>query len=118
MQIFSFATFTELSLVLCVLVLTVTFILLQEQRRLLGKKSMTSVSGASSFHWVNAVNFDVRQAAHLDNLIASYNFQQISVVHSLPQALLIWALLLFAAQYLWMAVAGIPLHPSSLRSFF
>ena len=59
MQIFSFTTLIDLSLILCVLDLTVTFILLQELRRLVGKKAMTSVSGVIPFHWVNAANFDV-----------------------------------------------------------
>jgi len=82
-----FNALIKLSMILCVLDLTVTFILLQEQRRLSSRNAVIS-------------------AVHLDDLIASYNFQLISVVHSSPQALFIWALLLCAVQHFWMAFAA------------
>jgi len=109
MRISSFPSLTKLSLMLCVLGLTVTLILLREQRRLVCTKATTSVSGAMPLHSVIAVNFDVRQAVYLDDRITSYVFQPIAIVHSLPQALFVWALLLFAIQHFWMAFAGLPL---------
>ncbi|KAH9003464.1 hypothetical protein EDB86DRAFT_3100031 [Lactarius hatsudake] len=83
LQISSIPTLTKFSLILCVLSLTVTSILLQEQRRLVGTNATTAV--------------------FLGNLVTIYGFQPIAIVHSLPQALFVWALLLFAVQHLWMA---------------
>ncbi len=60
-------------------------------------------------HSVIAVNFYVRQAVYLDDRITSYGFQPIAIVHSLPQALFVWALLLLAIQHYWMAFADLPL---------
>ncbi|KAI9458600.1 hypothetical protein BJY52DRAFT_1186740 [Lactarius psammicola] len=85
MRISPFPTLTKLALILCVLGLTLTLILLRGQRRLVGTKATTS----------------------LDDLITSYSFQPIAIVRSLPQALFVWSLLLFAVQHFWMAFAGI-----------
>ena len=58
MQFVSSTALTELLLILCILDLTVTFILLQEQRRLVDTNVITSVSGVIPSHCVTA-NFDV-----------------------------------------------------------
>jgi hypothetical protein len=44
----------------------------------------------------------------LDVHNTSYGFQPTAIVHSLPQALFVWALILFAIQGFWMAFAGLP----------
>ncbi|KAH9031469.1 hypothetical protein EDB84DRAFT_1578763 [Lactarius hengduanensis] len=94
-QIPSFPTLTKLSSILCVLGLTVALFLLQEQRRLVCTKATTS----------------------LDDLVTSYGFQPVAIVHSLPQALFVWALLLFAIQYFWMTFYGVSLTSLSTCSF-
>ncbi|KAI9458604.1 hypothetical protein BJY52DRAFT_1186742 [Lactarius psammicola] len=90
MRISSFPSLTKLSLIFCTLGLTVTLLLLQQQRRLVGTNTTTS-------------------SVHTDDWITCYGFQPIAIVHSLPQALFVWALLLFAIQHYWMAFAGLPL---------
>jgi choline-glycine betaine transporter len=49
-----------------------------------------------------------------DRNTKSCGFQPIAIVHSLPKALLVWALLLSAIQVFWMIFAG--LSPSLLLS--
>ncbi|KAH9074250.1 hypothetical protein EDB83DRAFT_2355709 [Lactarius deliciosus] len=83
LQISSVPALTKLSVILCVLSLTVTSALLQEQWRLVGTSATPAV--------------------YLGGLVTMYGFQPIAIVHSLSQALFIWALLLFAVQHLWMA---------------
>jgi hypothetical protein len=51
-----------------------------------------------------------------DRNTKSYGFQPIAIVHSLPQALFIWALLLFATQGFWFWVTFAGLSPYSLLS--
>jgi hypothetical protein len=55
---------------------------------------------------VIAVNFEVRQAVYR---VTGYGFQPIAIVHSLPQALFVWTLILFTIQHIWMSFAHISL---------
>ncbi|KAI9458566.1 hypothetical protein BJY52DRAFT_411425 [Lactarius psammicola] len=96
LQIPSFLALTKSSLLLCILDLVITFVLLQEQRRLVDTNAATA-----------AVYLDDRNTK-------SYGFQPIAIVHSLPQALFVWALLLFLIQGLWMAF--IDLSPTLVLS--
>jgi hypothetical protein len=75
-----FLALTNSSLLLCILGLIITFVLLQEQRRLIDTNASTA-----------AVYLDDRNTK-------SCGFQPIAIVHSLPQALFVWALLLFLIQ--------------------
>jgi hypothetical protein len=43
-----------------------------------------------------------------DRNIKSCGFQPIAIVHSLPKALFVWSLLLFAIQGFWMTFSGLP----------
>jgi hypothetical protein len=49
-----------------------------------------------------------------DRNTESHGFQPIAIVYSLPQALFVWALLLFSFQGFWMTFTG--LSPYSLLS--
>ena len=42
-----------------------------------------------------------------DRNTKSYGFQPTAIVHSLPKALFVWALLLFAIQVFWMTFSGL-----------
>lgn len=75
---------------LCTFDLAVTLYLLQRQQRLLCTKLPTSV-------------------AYLKHWNTTYGFQPIAIVHSLPQALFVWALLLFSMQGFWVVFADLPL---------
>ncbi|KAI9435468.1 hypothetical protein H4582DRAFT_1969598 [Lactarius indigo] len=77
-------------LFLCVFDLAVTSFLLQRQQRLLNMNIPTSV-------------------AYLKHWNTSYGCQPIAMVHSLPQALFVWALLLFSMQGFWMIFSDLPL---------
>ncbi|KAI9438660.1 hypothetical protein H4582DRAFT_1950065 [Lactarius indigo] len=92
MQMSSSTGSVKASLFLCVLDLAVTSFLLQQQQRLLGTNIPTSV-------------------AYLKHWNTCYGFQPIAIVHSLPRALFVWALLLFSMQGFWMAFADLPLTP-------
>ena len=118
MQISSFPALTILSLILCALGLTVTLVLLQEQRRIVGKNSTTSVSGVMPFYIAIAVDFAVIQAVYLGGWVAGYGFQPIAMVHSLPQALFVWALILFTIQHFLMGFFNISLPPLLITSLF
>ncbi|KAH9980387.1 hypothetical protein BGW80DRAFT_1275493, partial [Lactifluus volemus] len=63
--------------------LGIAFVLLQEQQKLVGTDSATA---------------------------AAYGFQPTAIVHSIPYALFVWALLLFAIQATGVAI-WIVLHP-------
>jgi len=76
----SFPALTNSSLLLCVLGLIITSVLLQEQGRLADTNASTA-----------AVYLDDRNTR-------SCGFQPTAIVHSLPQALFVWALLLFLIQ--------------------
>jgi hypothetical protein len=89
MPLSSFPAFSSSSLLLCVLGLVTTLFLMQEQRRILA----TNATAA---------------AVRLGNPNAGYRFRQIAIVHSLPQALFTWALLLFAMQSFWLTFAHFP----------
>jgi len=86
----------EVSLFLGAFDLAVTSFLLQQQQRLLGTNT-TSTS-----------------VAYLKDWNTSYGFQPIAIVHSLPQALFVWALPLFSMQGFWMDFSDLPL---TLRPF-
>jgi len=76
---------TDSSLLICILGLAVTFFLLREQRRLAGTNAAIA-------------------AAYLDDRNTKRcGFQPIAIVHSLPQAFFVWALLLFLIQVFCMA---------------
>ncbi|KAI9438658.1 hypothetical protein H4582DRAFT_1950045 [Lactarius indigo] len=90
LRVSSFPSLTKVALTLCILGLIVTLTLLQVQRRLVSAKAITS-------------------AVHLDDWIMCDDFRLIAVVHSLPQALFIWALVLLTIQHFWMAFVSIPL---------
>jgi len=89
-QISSIPALIHSSLLLCVFGIMITSVLLREQRGLLD----TNVATAS-------VYLDDRNTK-------SCGFQPIAIVHSLPKALFVWALLLFAFQGFWMTFAGLP----------
>ncbi|KAF8267561.1 hypothetical protein EI94DRAFT_1786391 [Lactarius quietus] len=91
MALFSpFPTLAKLSLIFCVLDLVVASVLLQGQRGLVSRNSTNS-------------------ALYLDDGFTSCGFQPISVVHSLPQALFLWSLILFVLQNYWIASVTMPL---------
>ncbi|KAH9003463.1 hypothetical protein EDB86DRAFT_2892491 [Lactarius hatsudake] len=90
LRVSSLPSLTKVALMLCVLGLTVALTLLQEQRRLVSTMATTS-------------------AVHLDDWITSYGFQPNAIAHSLPQALFVWALILFTIPHLWMAFFTMPL---------
>lgn len=94
-RISSFPALANSSLLLCILGLVITFVLLQEQRRLVDANAATA-------------------AVYLDDRNASYGFQPIAIVHSLPQALFVWALLLLLIQGSWMIF--VDLSPTLLLS--
>jgi len=77
------------SLLLCIFGIIMTWILLREQRGLLNTNAATA-----------AVYLDDRNTK-------SCGFQPIAIVHSLPKALFVWGLLLFAVQGFWMTFAGL-----------
>lgn len=79
------------SMMLCILGLCIACVLLHEQRQLAG-------TGAST------------AAAYLDARNTSYGFQPTAVVHSLPQAIFVWASLLFTIQgfCFCLAIGDIP----------
>jgi len=80
------------SLLLCIFGLIMTSVLLREQR------GLVDTNAASA-----AVYLDDRKTK-------SCGFQPIAIVHSLPKALFVWALLLFAVQGFWMTFAGLTPH--------
>ncbi|KAH9171925.1 hypothetical protein EDB89DRAFT_1030020 [Lactarius sanguifluus] len=84
MQMTPFSGLIKASLFLCAFDLAITSFLLQRHQQLLSTNTRTSV-------------------AYLKNRNTNYGFQPIAVVHSLPQALFVWALLLFSMQGFWMA---------------
>ncbi|KAF8257103.1 hypothetical protein EI94DRAFT_1760667 [Lactarius quietus] len=86
----SSSSLVKASLFLCTFDLAVTSFLLQRQQRLLSTDIPTSV-------------------AYLKHWNTSYGFQPIAIVHSLPQALFVWALLLFSMQGFWMDFSDLPL---------
>ncbi|KAH9054807.1 hypothetical protein EDB87DRAFT_1414453 [Lactarius vividus] len=90
-QITSFPALANSSLLLCILGLLITSVLLHEQRRLVDTTANTA-------------------AVYLDNRnTKSYGFQPIAIVHSLPQAMFIWTLLLFLIQGLWIILMNLSL---------
>ncbi|KAH9044164.1 hypothetical protein EDB84DRAFT_1470434 [Lactarius hengduanensis] len=93
MQMTPFSGLIKASLFLCAFDIAITSFLLQQYQRLLSTNTYTSV-------------------AYLKDRNTGYGFQPIAVVHSLPQALFVWALLLFSMQGFWMAFANLP--PTSL----
>ncbi|KAH9031462.1 hypothetical protein EDB84DRAFT_1492485, partial [Lactarius hengduanensis] len=93
MQMTPFSGLIKASLFICAFDLAITSFLLQQHQQLLSTNTCTSV-------------------AYLKGRNTSYGFQPIAVVHSLPQALFVWALLLFSMQGFWMAFAD--LSPTSL----
>jgi hypothetical protein len=50
----------------------------------------------------------VGKAAYLDTRDTTYGFEPTAIVHSIPQALFVWAFLLFAIQGFWMAFGDLP----------
>jgi hypothetical protein len=90
MPLSSFPAFSGSSFLLCVFGLVTALFLIQEQRRLL-----STIAAAA--------------AVNLDNPITSYRFRPTAMIHSLPQVLFTWALLLFAMQSFWMTFADLPL---------
>ena len=98
---------TKSSMLLCILGLGITFILFQEQRKLINTDSTTAVSmptpKVSKF-----VNLLPIKAAYLGAHNTSYGFQLTAIAHSLPHASFIWALLLFTMQGLWMTISDLP----------
>jgi hypothetical protein len=50
----------------------------------------------------------IGKAAYLDTRNTSYGFEPTAIVHSIPQALFMWAFFLFAIQGFWMAFADLP----------
>jgi hypothetical protein len=50
--------------------------------------------------------------------VTSYGFQPIAIIHSLPQALFVWALLLFAVQHFLRAFPGLFLTSLLSTSLF
>ncbi|KAH9003504.1 hypothetical protein EDB86DRAFT_2370277 [Lactarius hatsudake] len=90
-QISSFLALTNSSLLLCILGLVITSVLLQEQQRLVDTTATTA-----------AVYLDDRNTKN-------YGFQPIAIVHCLPQALFVWALLLFLIQGFWIALKDLSL---------
>ncbi|KAN0127126.1 hypothetical protein V8E53_015064 [Lactarius tabidus] len=82
-------TYTSLSI--CIFALVITSVLLREQQRL-----------ADTNAAVAAVYLDDRNTK-------SCGFQPIAIVYSLPQALFVWALILFLIQIFWMAFIDISL---------
>ncbi|KAF8273489.1 hypothetical protein EI94DRAFT_1716017 [Lactarius quietus] len=89
-QVSSIPALIHSSLLLCIFGLIMTSVLLREQRGLVGTNAATA-----------AVYLDDRNTK-------SCGFQPIAIVHSLPKALFVWALLLFAIQGFWMTFAGLP----------
>jgi len=77
------------SLFLCFFGLILTSVLLREQQRLIDTYAATA-----------AVYLDDRNTEN-------YGFQPIAIVHSLPKALFVWALLLCAIQGFWATFAGL-----------
>jgi hypothetical protein len=101
-QAYSISCLTRSSLLLCSVGLIMTLILLQEQRRLVDSNATTA-------------------ATYLDDRnTTSYGFQPIAIVYSLPQALFVWALLLFTFQGFWVTFAGLstPFPYSLLSTLF
>lgn len=84
-----FPALNKSSIVLCILGLCITFVLYQEQRRLI------DTSGTVG-------------AAYLDSRNSAYGFEPTAIVHSIPQASFIWAFFLFAIQGFWMAFGDLP----------
>ncbi|KAN0131012.1 hypothetical protein V8E53_011145 [Lactarius tabidus] len=88
-QVSSLPGLTHSSLLLCIFGLIMTSVLLQEQRRLVDSNAVTA-------------------AMYLDNRnTKDYGFLPIAIVYSLPQALFVWALLLFAFRGFWVTFAGL-----------
>ena len=50
----------------------------------------------------------VGKAAYLDTRDTTYGFEPTAIVHSIPQALFVWAFFLFAIQGFWMAFGDLP----------
>jgi len=93
MQMTAFSGLIKASLFLCIFDLAVTSSLLQQQQRLLVTDTSTSVS----------------MVTYLKDRNTGYGFQPIAIIHSLPQALFVWGLLLFSMQGFWMVFADLPL---------
>ncbi|KAN0131595.1 hypothetical protein V8E53_010437 [Lactarius tabidus] len=88
---------TKASLLLGFLGLSIAFFLLQVQQSLIDADAATA-------------------AKYLKDWNTRYGFLPIAIVHSLPQALFIWAFLLLAIQGFWMTFADLPL-PLILATF-
>ncbi|KAH8987894.1 hypothetical protein EDB92DRAFT_2104876 [Lactarius akahatsu] len=95
LQISSLPALTKFSLILCVLSLTMMSTLLQEQWRLVGTSATTAV--------------------YLGGLVTLYGFQPIAIVHSLSQALFVWALLLRCAT---RSICGLVEGPPPMPDIF
>ncbi|KAH9042552.1 hypothetical protein EDB85DRAFT_2139121 [Lactarius pseudohatsudake] len=91
-QVSSIPALTHSSLLLCAFGLIMTTVVLREQRGLVDTNAATA-----------AVYLDDRNTTNC-------GFQPIAIVHSLPKALFVWAMLLFAIQGFWMTFAGLPPH--------
>ncbi|KAN0131978.1 hypothetical protein V8E53_010258 [Lactarius tabidus] len=89
-QVSSIPGLIHSSLLLCLFGIIMTSVLLREQRGLVDTNAATA-----------AVYLDDRNTK-------SCGFQPIAIVHSLPKALFVWSLLLFAIQGFWMTFAGLP----------
>lgn len=103
----TFSAFIKSSSLLCILGLAIGGVLLREEQRLVGTNATAVVSIATPFYSIFAVNFKIRQA--MDDKKTNYGFQSTAIAQSLPQALFAWALLLLAAQGLWMTFSDLPL---------
>ncbi|KAF8269466.1 hypothetical protein EI94DRAFT_950737 [Lactarius quietus] len=89
-QMTHFNGLVKASLFLCAFDLVVISLLLLQQQRLVSTDTSTSVP-------------------YLKDRNTVYGFQPTAIVHSLPQALFVWALLLFSMQGFWMVFADLPL---------
>jgi len=80
------------SILICILGLCITFVLYQEQRKLV----VTNGSTAAGY-------LDTRNTT-------SHGFEPTAIVHSLPLASFVWAFFLFAIQGFWMTFGELPLR--------
>ncbi|KAF8262316.1 hypothetical protein EI94DRAFT_1808999 [Lactarius quietus] len=89
MQMAHFTGLIKASLFLCAFDLVVISFLLLQQQRILSTNTTTLV-------------------AYLDDRNNRYGLQPTAIVHSLPQALFVWALLFFSMQGFWMVFSDLP----------
>ena len=94
-------------MVLCTLGLCIGYVLLQEQRQLNGTGAATGVRTPTT-HVRFKFDSCLIKAVYLDTRNTSYGFQPTAIVHSLPQAVFVWASLLFTIQGFCMAFGDIP----------